>query len=554
MARSKEKEFQDQSAFKAIINSAQEGVLVVDAKGTILMANPSSARIFGYSSGDLIGKKVDHLLPSHLRKIHHNHRKGYHDNPRTRLMGQGIDLVGLKKDGSEFPVEVSLSHTEINNQSVAIAFIIDISVRKAIEEAIKREKETAQMYLDVAGAIFLVINKDQSVALINQKGSELLGYPEHEIIGKNWFDHFIPKRWQKGIKEVFENNMKGKEKPIRYYENPVVCRNGEERLIYWQNTIIKDDKNSITASLSSGVDVTDRKAAEDALRKSEEKLIIYASELEKKVKERTDELAKSVKALKKLNKDLKREIEERMKAEQDVRDALSQQRELNALKSRFVSMASHEFRTPLSAILSSASLISKYKDADTEEKRSKHVTRIKASVSNMTNILNDFLSLGKLEEGKVSLNTSVFDLVVLGRESIEETQLGAKRGQKIVMISNKDRQEVLLDRNLTKNILNNLLSNAVKYSVEDKDSKLSFNFKDKWITIKVTDQGMGIPIEDQEHIFERFFRAQNATYIQGTGLGLNLVKKYVGMMKGSISFKSELNVGTVFTAKLPYKV
>jgi len=540
--------------FESIFRSCLEGILVVDSKGTILMVNPSCCKMFDYTQKEMAGMSVESLVPTNHAKKHVHHRKQYLKDPKPRQMGRGRDLVAVKKNGSEFPIEISLSSTKLDSQPVTIAFAIDISKRKQIEEAVKREKETAQLYLDVAATMFVVLDTKQRIVLVNQKACEILGYPEKQLIGRKWVENFIPAYQRKQVNKVFRQNIKGQGKFANQYENPIINKKGEERLIFWQNTLIKDVDGRISYSLSSGIDITERKAAEDAMRKSEEQLIIYASELEKRVNERTVELGQTVEKLRKLNEDLEKEVRIRLKAEQDVRDALSQQRELNALKSRFVSMASHEFRTPLSAILSSASLISKYKNADTEKKRSKHVTRIKASVSNMTNILNDFLSLGKLEEGKVSLNTSVFDLVALGRESVEETQLGAKRGQKIVMISNKDRQEVLLDRNLTKNILNNLLSNAVKYSAEDKDSKLSFNFKDKWITIKVTDQGMGIPIEDQKHIFERFFRAQNATYIQGTGLGLNLVKKYVGMMKGSISFKSELNVGTVFTAKLPYKV
>ncbi len=236
----------------------------------------------------------------------------------------------------------------------------------------------------------------------------------------------------------------------------------------------------------------------------------------------------------------------------EVKDALQKEMQLNELKSRFVTMASHEFRTPLSAILSSASLIGKYKENQDEEKRLKHVNRIKSSVTNMTNILNDFLSLSRLEEGMVMNQPVEFDIRELADEVTGELSSVLKDKQTIDYEHSGSGEIVVLDKNIIKNILINLLSNAIKYSGEGKQITFSTFTDDKTLTIIVTDQGIGIPDADKPLLFGRFFRAQNATNVQGTGLGLNIVKKYTDLLNGKVDFVSQLNTGSTFTVTVPY--
>jgi signal transduction histidine kinase/DNA-binding NarL/FixJ family response regulator len=244
------------------------------------------------------------------------------------------------------------------------------------------------------------------------------------------------------------------------------------------------------------------------------------------------------------------DITERKRAEAEMSKALDKERVLNELKSRFVSMASHEFRTPLGTILSSVSLIGKYNGQNDEDKRYKHIQRIKASVVNLTAILNDFLSLSKLEEGKVSYNAVPVSLTELCEEIKEEMQVIAKEGQDIICIHNGHSEIIELDKQILKNILINLVSNAIKYSDEHKPIQVRTEQADDTIRIKVTDEGIGIPKEDQQHIFDTFFRATNAMNIQGTGLGLNIVKKYTDMLGGQINFESQPGKGTTFTLTL----
>lgn len=245
------------------------------------------------------------------------------------------------------------------------------------------------------------------------------------------------------------------------------------------------------------------------------------------------------------------DITQLKQAASEIRKALVREQELNELKSRFISMASHEFRTPLSAIHSSAILIEKQNTPGKEAKREKYVNQIRRNVKALVVILNDFLSLGKLDEGRVLPNPEIMDLVDFSKKIISDFESNRKRGQKIKITANEKTIEANLDVKLMSHILINLLSNAVKYSREGQEIEVAVEKEKDSVTIKVTDQGIGIPKEEQDQLFERFFRAKNSVNIQGTGLGLNIVKQYTELMGGSIGMESEENKGATFWASFP---
>jgi signal transduction histidine kinase len=360
----------------------------------------------------LEGEKIEKLIPGRFRPNHGALRNGYFNKPERRSMGEGLDLFAIKKDGTEFPVEISLSHYKTDEGSYAIAFISDISKRKEIEKAVLEQKE--------------------QLAAINEKIEDL-------------------------------NN-----------------------------------------------------------------------DLEQKVEFRTIQLQQAMQQLE-ASKD-------------ELTKALGKEKELSDMKSRFVSMASHEFRTPLSTILSSASLIAKYLETDEQEKRDKHIKRIKSAVSNLTDILNDFLSIGKMEDGKIVANITNFSITEFLTTICSELQSIAKNGQQIEY-AHTGTQYVNLDASLLRNVIINLLSNAIKFSPENRVIHINSEVAVQEITIMIKDAGIGISDEDQQHLFERFFRGANATNIQGTGLGLHIVAKYIELMDGQIDFKSKLEEGTTFIIK-----
>lgn len=270
---------------------------------------------------------------------------------------------------------------------------------------------------------------------------------------------------------------------------------------------------------------------------AEAQLKEYAAHLEELVEDRTQSLKKTVQAL--------------QRAKEEVSLSLEKEKELGQLKSRFVSMASHEFRTPLSAIQLSSSLIEKYAQPFDNPNISKHVGKIKTAIGNLTAILNDFLSLEKLEAGKVTPSFIAFDLVKLSEEITEEMQMVAKQNQNIIYQHTGISSLIVLDQNLVRNCVINLIGNAIKYSGENTFIEFNTEINAQFCLITVKDNGIGIPETDQKHLFEAFFRAHNTGNIPGTGLGLNIVARYARLMNGQIEFKSDINQGTTFTIKFP---
>lgn len=217
-------------------------------------------------------------------------------------------------------------------------------------------------------------------------------------------------------------------------------------------------------------------------------------------------------------------------------------------------MASHEFRTPLSTILSSASIINRYTKSENQEQRDKHIKRIKSAVNNLTGILNDFLSLSKLEEGKIEYQPTEFEIIEFCSETSDEIQGLLKPGQYIKFDCTIPKTIVFLDNRVLKNVLFNLLSNASKYSSEDAKITCRLSIVNRYLHLQIIDEGIGIPKQDQQHLFGRFFRASNSMNIQGTGLGLHIVKQYVELMKGTVSYESEENKGSIFSITIPLKI
>jgi PAS domain S-box-containing protein len=383
------------SRLSAIIETAIDGIILINDRGVIEAANPAACRLFQYDEEEMLGHNVSMLMPEPYKSMHDKYIRHYSDTGEGKIIGIGREVPGRKKNGETFPFRLAIS----------------------------------------------------------------------EII-------------------------------------------------------LTDDRRLFTGIIH---DLTEQKEAEA-------KLVAQTEELEARVKERTAELSE---------------------AKAEVEQALEKERELGVLKSRFVSMASHEFRTPLSTILSSVTLIDRYEDKVYLEKRKKHISRIKASVRNLTAILNDFLSMGKLEEGRIQHRPHPFRLKPFLDGLHDEMQHLTKTDQRIAVRYEGEDQEIVMDDHILKNILHNLLSNAIKYSGEGDTIEFTVKLSADSLAMSISDQGIGIPKEEQGHLFERFFRAHNATNIQGTGLGLSIVKQYVELMRGNITFESEVGKGTTFNLAFP---
>jgi signal transduction histidine kinase len=269
-----------------------------------------------------------------------------------------------------------------------------------------------------------------------------------------------------------------------------------------------------------------------------EKIIALNANLEETVQARTNELQRTLDALE--------------TSKEELTMSLEKEKEVNDLKSRFVSMASHEFRTPLSTILSSISLLAKYTNTEEQYKRDKHIDRVKSSVKSLTDILNEFLSIGKIEEGKVDVLPELFDITEFISGIINEMNVLLKPGQ-VFEYTHVGIPDAYSDSSLLKHVLVNLMSNAIKFSPENSIILIECTIQNEEVVIQITDHGIGIPTKDQVHLFERFFRATNVTNIQGTRLGLHIVGRYVDLLNGTITYNSELEKGSTFTINFPSK-
>jgi PAS domain S-box-containing protein len=383
----------------------------------------------------------------------------------------------------------------------------------------------------------LIANERGEIILCNPKCVQMFGFTDEELKGKK-VEALVPK-------EISEKHIEYRNS---YMRNPSKRPMGKNLILRGQ----RKDGNMFPLEISLSYyqtaeglfviafisDITDRHEQQEKIRRINNELRSLNENLEKKVTERTLVL--------------KEALTELEKSRDELTNALEKEKELNEMKSRFISMASHEFRTPLATILSSTSLISKYIETDQSDKSDKHIARIKNAVTGLTEILNDFLSLGKLEEGKVRANYSQVDVQGVLEEVVSELQAIAKNNQKIEL-EFAGPNEYYIDKQMFRNILINLIANALKFSGENSLVKVTCLVSENDMQVRVKDQGIGVPEEDQEHLFERFFRGRNAANIQGTGLGLNIVLKYLEMLNGKIDFVSEENVGTTFTLVFPAK-
>lgn len=499
----------------------------------------------------MLGQSINMLMPAHHAQQHDNYIARYMKTGEAQIIGIGREVMAQRKDGSQFPIRLSISEVKMGERRLFTGIVHDLTQQKTAESALQKEKERAQRYLNIANTIIVILDRDGKIKLLNEKGRRILEVEPGEAIGKEWVDHFIPDSYRSEVKVVFRALMDGRD--IEYYENYVQSASGKQHLVAWHNTLLRDDDGQITGSLSSGIDIS-------AQREAEDRIIRLNQELEKRVAARTEELAEVVNQLLGINKQLKHEIRERETAEaalktkeKQLTTALEKEKELNELKSRFVSMASHEFRTPLSTILSSADLIEAYPNEAQQNKRLRHTQRIKTSVANLTSILNDFLSLSRLEEGKLSFNPSEFELTEVWKEVEEGVQGMLKKGQQLNIKGLEQIPGLNTDRRILQNIFYNLLSNAIKYSGEGQPIDCRVERQNGELKVAIQDYGIGIPESEQQHLFTRFFRAHNVENIQGTGLGLNIVKGYVDLLGGRISFESVPEQGSTFRVTIPLK-
>ena len=527
----------DSKHIETFFEYATIGIVITDRFGIITAINPYALKEMGFSKKELIGKKIEMLIPERFHEKHSKYHQNYHKKPVTRLMGAGKDLVARKKDGSEMEVEISLSNYELQGEKFVVAFINNVTLRKKAEAKIEKlnkeleatvELRTKELkkalallkagqitlqkaflfqkaLLDNAGAMIIATDKKGIIQFFNPEASINLGYAEDEVLNKitpvvfHKISEINDKRkayieqFDVQIRQDFEVLVARSKRNIHEAQQyTYVRKNGTTFPVSLTITTVRDSNRAIIGYMGVAFDITEHIQQDEALYK-----------------------------------------------------LLEKEKDLSELKSRFLSMASHEFRTPLSTVLSSAYLIEKYTKTSEQLQREKHLNRITSSVSMLTDILNDFLSLGKIEEGKIPVRIKLSNIADAVKNIIDEIKGTLQKQQKIVY-KHSGLPEFELDQSLLKHIVQNLVSNASKFSSEKSSIQIKTAIHQHSMVLSVKDNGIGISKDDQKHLMERFFRGANAGNVQGTGLGLHIVSKYAELMNGTVVCNSELDKGTEF--------
>lgn len=516
----------DIKSYNLLLESVRDhAIMILDTDGYIVNWSKGAEQVKRYSVDEVVGKHFS------IFYTEDDIRKGEPEKNLQKTREEGrLEYIGwrVRKDGSVYWANIVF--TALRNAAGEVIgygkVIHDLTKQIKTDEKISQlnkelESRLQQSQTEVSdykhaldeSAIVAITDQRGIIKHVNENFCNISKYSREELIGQ---DHRIINSGyhsKEFIRNLWVTIANGK---IWRGELRNKAKDGTH---YWVDTTIVpflNEQGKPYQYLAIRSDITQRKLAEEQLLKINE-------DLENKVKERTLELT----------------------------HALEKEKELNEMKSRFVSIASHEFRTPLSAILSSTSLVEHYTSVEQEEKRRKHIDRIKSSVRNLTSILDDFLSLEKLEQGKVEAHNSAFNLKEFIEDGVEEMEGMSKRKHQKINFRYEGEEGVYQDKKILRNVLLNLLSNAVKYSPEGKEIHVSTVVNDGKVSLSVRDEGIGIPAEAQKSLFDKFFRAKNATNIQGTGLGLNIVRRYVELIDGHINFASTENVGTTFTVEFP---
>lgn len=498
---------QSESRFKLLFNDAPDGILIVDADGLIQVVNPTAANMFGYTEEELVGKAVDDLVPQRFSG-HAEHRKAYMKTKSTRSMGMGLELFALRKDGSEFPVEILLSTLHDGQEKLTVATVRDITERKRAERDLQNEQEKIELIMDSAGEGIIGINPEGEIVFTNAEAASLLKFSRDELLGQ----HFSVLLDKKECSETTHSSTRC----------PILHSLKEGRMV-----VVTDDTFYRKDGTKLPVGYTCNPLLEHG-GYSKGAVVVF------------------------------RDILERKRAEQE-RIALRAEKEANRAKSVFVANMSHEIRTPLNAIIGFSQILER--EEGLNKKQQGHLRTISRSGKHLLSLINDILDMSKIEAGRSELNVTPINLKTFIVD-LEEMFYSRARGKGIDLIleDSSDSDFCLQgDEGKLRQVMVNLIGNAVKFTkhgqvvlrVGTRPRKGATSPSQLMMSVVVEDTGPGIEAEDLKRIFEPFYQSGNGFQKGGTGLGLAISQKFVKLMRGELQVSSTVGSGSSFSFEIP---
>ena len=490
--KSKQQLEESEEKFKAIVNAETGGVLLAE-KGTtnFRFCNKALIQMIGYDEEELLTMTTSDIHPQEILKdvldVFKKMSKGEVDHVK--------DIPVLRKDGSVFYADINSAQVAFGGKEYIMGIFRDTTEEKKSKLMLKTERDNAQRYLDIAGVILVVIDADKKVSLVNKKGCEVLGYSEQDMIGKNWFENFIPRKTESDIEHIFAEMMSGNAE-AEAAEGPILTKNGHERIISWHNVSIKDDDGNIIGTLSSGEDVTDQRRMQDEIARK--------------------------------NKELE----------------------------SFVYTVSHDLKSPLVTFNGFIEYLVMENKGKFNEKSKHIIERLTANVRYMDHLIRDLLEfsrIGRTKIGKKEIKTEGFFAATIEKFAERCQDLGIEIKGRVSCDCRIYGESVQLHQ-----AINNLVENAIKFIGDAKQGKkielICQKTEKAYTQFCVKDNGIGINPKYHEKIFEIFHRLNPSNIeAEGTGIGLTLVKKIVDEHGGSIWVVSEEGEGAEFWVQLPVK-